>query len=167
MVKKNYYVTESVCMQNIQTTTGYFKFVTNSSVTPPIKPLILSPIAKETEKLDEYCFIKVAVYDCAAFTDVQVLSYSSDGQLLSMNADIATPPDGTLTLEACQSGVAQLRASCVEFRCDSEVHISVQSRLTTSEIKDCRYWSSSATIPSIHNMTSFHVSNVERDPGGS
>lgn len=168
--KTPYYISEAACMQSIQTPTGYFKFVTNSSFIPPITPLILSPAADESATKTQYCFIKVAVYDCAAFTDVKVLSYSSDGQLLSMNADIATPPSGALILEACQSGVSQLRASCVEYQCGSKVHVTVQSRVGTSETKDCRYWSSSPTTlwssPSVHNQTSFHVSDSDWDLGG-
>ena len=89
-----------------------------------------------------------------------VLSYSttSKRKVLSMNVDIAT---SHATIDSClTSQIAQLRASCVEFACGSDVHVTVQSRHGQTETKDCRYWSSSSSIPwnrpPSHNLTSFH-----------
>ena len=71
---------------------------------------------------------KVAVYNCASFTNVRVLCYSttSKHKLLSMNVDIATLH---ATTDSCfTSQIVQLRASCVEYACGSDVHVTVQSR---------------------------------------
>ena len=161
-----FYTTEQACMQNLLRNSAYFRFLTNSSVPAPVKPSILTTfessgsVNQKDGQKENYCFLKVAVYDCASFTDVKVLSYSttSERQLLSMNFDIAT---SHATIDSClTSQIAQLRASCVEFACGSDVHVTVQSRHGQTETKDCRYWSSSSNIPwnrpPSHNLTSFH-----------
>ena len=129
-----FYTTEQACMQNLLRNSAYLRFLTNSSVPAPVKPSILTTFEssgsvnqKDSQK-ENYCFLKVAVYDCASFTDVKVLSYSttSERQLLSMNFDIAT---SHATIDSClTSQIAELRASCVEFACGSDVHVTVQSR---------------------------------------
>ena len=134
-------------------------------LTPLFLPLSNPPFYPTTFKIsgsvgmrEKYCFLKVAVYNCALFADVKVLSYSttSERKLLSMNVEIAT---SHATIDSClTSQIAQLRASCVEFACGSDVHVTVQSRHGQTETKDCRYWSSSSSIPwnrPCHNLTSF------------
>ncbi len=162
--KSPYYISKEACLQNLDKRTAYFKFITYSAISPPLKPTILTPVDAEAARSD-YCFIKVSVYDCAAFTDVKVLSYSTAHEVVSMKFDIAEPANGAPLVDACDTaGIAQLRASCVEFTCGSDVHVSVQSRLLKAKTKDCRYWSSSSTIlwsvPSGHNLTSFYFTDT-------
>lgn len=154
-----YYIAREACVQSINNPKGYFKFVSNSSALSSVRPFILAPVEQE-ESEGEHCFIKVAAYDCTAFTDVKVLSYDSDHHLLSFHYDIATPPTGAPPIDTCKTTViAQLRAACVEYTCGSDIHVSVQSRPRNSSPRDCRYWSSSSkaswAVPSAHNLTSF------------
>lgn len=163
-----FYINEQACMRNILKHSAYFRFLTNSSLAPPVKPSILTTFestttSREKESEEKYCFIKVAVYDCASFTDVKVLSYSTtpEHKLLSMNFDIATAPVTSPSINSClKSQIAQLRASCVEYTCGSNIHVTVQSRPEQSSPMDCRYWSSSSNIawnlPPSHNLMSFH-----------
>ena len=163
-----YYVSQEACMRTLEKTTAYFKFVTYSAITPPLKPsILLSSVDENTATTQqEYCFIKVTVYDCATFTDVKVLSYASENELLSLHFDIAEPPNGAPLLDSCDTtGISQLRASCVEFTCNSDVHVTVQSRPQETKSRDCRYWSSSAssipwTVPSGHRLASFNFKDT-------
>ena len=163
-----FYINEQACMRNILKNSAYFRFFTNSSLAPPVKPSILNafqsaPTSHEKESQEKYCFIKVAVYDCASFTDVKVLSYSNtpDHNLLSMNFDIATPHASSPSINSClNSQIVQLRAACVEYACGSNIRVTVQSRPEQSAPVDCRYWSSSSSLPwnlpPSHNLMSFH-----------
>ena len=78
-----FYTTQNLvskfCMQD-------FRFLTNSSVPAPVKPSILTTfessgsVNRKDSQNEKYCFLKVAVYDCALFTDVKVLSYSTTSE---------------------------------------------------------------------------------------
>ena len=93
-----FYTTGQGCMQNLLRNSAYFRFLTNSFVPAPVKPCILTTfessgsISQKDCQNEKYCLLKVAVYHCASFKDVKVLSYStaSEHKLLSMNVDIAT-----------------------------------------------------------------------------
>ena len=173
-----YYQTEEACMQSIQEKKGYFEFSRNSSVpTSPARPLSLPHQShhrlESVDTTGEYCFIKVAIYDCAPYSDVRTLSYSTENHdtLISMHVDAAVPVSTEESRQAatgysCQAdSVSHLRASCVEYTCGSEVHVTVTSRLgndtsTNFEPKSCRYWSSNSNVLwSLHpssNMKVFH-----------
>jgi hypothetical protein len=176
-----YYLTEEACMQSSQAKPGYFEFLQNSSSPSIVIPSLLhvSPLhnieaVSNSDVPKEYCFVKVAIYDCALYSDVKALSYNSEDHsvLISMHTDVAVPLSAeesrqALTGYACQShSVARLRASCVEYTCGSEVHVTVNSRQSNSdttmnlEPKSCRYWSSNSNVLwSLHpssNMKIFH-----------
>ena len=184
-----YYLTEEACMQSIQAKTGYFEFVQNSSSPSIVIPSLLPPLHQlegisNSDIPKEYCFVKVAIYDCSLYSDVKALSYNSEDHsvLISMHTDIAVPLSAeeshqAVTGYACQShSVAQLRASCVEYTCGSEVHVTVNSKQSnntgvSSEPKSCRYWSSNSNVPwSLHpssNMKVFHfVDKAEKYDNG-
>ena len=178
-----YYLTAEVCTRSSQVDTGFFVFTRNLSVPNSIaSPSLLPPVHQlkvlgDSGVQREYCFVKVAIYDCAPYSDVKTLSYDAKDHsvLISMHADIATP----LSIEerrlattghSCESDhVTPMRASCVEYTCKSDVHVSVSSRQNTygaaaaavsTEPKTCRYWSSNSNVPrSLHpssNMKVFH-----------
>ena len=177
-----YYLTEEACVQGqVRTKTGYFEFSQNSTSPSILLPSLLSPLhghhrleaVSNSDIPKEYCFAKVAIYDCALYSDVKALSYNSEDHsvLISMHTDVAVPLSAreshqALTGYVCQShSVAQLRASCVEYTCGSEVHVTVNSRQSNDaamnlEPKSCRYWSSNSNVPwSLHpssNMKVFH-----------
>ena len=189
-----YYLTEEACMQDIQAKTGYFEFSQNSSSPSIVVPSLLSPlyhqvleaVSSNSDAPKKYCFVKVAIYDCALYSDVKALSYNSEDHsvLVSMHTDVAVPPSAeesrqALNGHACQSHtVARLRASCVEYTCGSEVHVTVNSRQNINsdtamnlEPKVCRYWSSNSNVPwSLHpssNMKVFHfVDEAEKHDSG-
>ena len=178
-----YYLTEEACLQSIQAKTGYFEFTQNSSLLSIVIPSLLPPLHQlevigNSDIPKEYCFVKVAIYDCALYSDIKALSYNSEDHsiLISMHSDMAVPSSAeksrqAMTGHACQShSVAQLRASCVEYTCGSEVHVTVTSRQSIDtamnlEPKSCRYWSSNSNVPwSLHpssNMKVFHF--VDKD----
>ena len=179
-------------MRDIQAKTGYFEFSQNSSSPSIVVPSLLSPlyhleaVSSNSDDPKEYCFVKVAIYDCALYSDIKALSYNSEDHsvLISMHTDVAIPPSAeesrqALTGYACQSHtVARLRASCVEYTCGSEVHVTVNSRQNINsdttmnlEPKVCRYWSSNSNVPwSLHpssNMKVFHfVDEAEKYDNG-
>ena len=134
-----YYLTEEACLQSIQAKPSYFEFTQNLSSPSIVVPSLLPPLhqLEEIGNSDipkEYCFVKVAIYDCALYSDVKALSYNSEDHsiLFSMHSDIAVPSSAeeshqAMTGQACQShSVARLRASCVEYTCGSEVHVTVK-----------------------------------------
>ena len=173
-----YYLTEEACVQGTRAKTGYFEFTQNSSSPSIVVPSLLSPLhhpeaVSNSDTPKEYCFVKVAIYDCALYSDVKALSYNSEDHsvLVSMHTDTVVPLSAkdsrqAATGYACQSySVVQLRASCVEYTCGSEVHVTVNSRESDDtavnlEPKTCRYWSSNSNVPwSLHpssNMKVFH-----------
>ena len=172
-----FYHTEKECEA---ATKHYLEFNSNRSVVstfsqPTMLPLIghEKNTAPSQSNPKEHCFVKVSVYDCASLTDIKVLSYASPSHktLLSINTAVAV---GTASsLNTCQtSEVVSLRASCVEFTCHSDVHVTVQSQnhydpysQTPGQVIDCRYWSSNRNLQeSKHpskNMKSFHLSDFE------
>ena len=174
-----FYPTEEACMQGVQENTGYFAFTRNLSLLSTVAPSFLpwseqGLLQRQAEdNLGDYCFIKVAIYDCTPYTDVKALSYNPENHdiLISMHVDLAVPLSSdtshqTSTGHNCQAGgVSQVRASCVEYTCGSEVHVTVNSHHSGnsafySEPKSCRYWSSNSHVPwSLHpssNMKVFH-----------
>lgn len=176
-----YYKTEKECQSAEK---PYFEFTSNRTVRtnfprPNLLPLINQrTLPPSQNQLRDYCFVKVSVYDCAPLTEIKVLSYSSTNhhELLSMHTGVAM---GTNELNTCRNAkVVNLRASCVEFTCNSDAHITVQSQnhydtytkeLTSQSSKghsiDCRYWSSNRNIPiNYHpseNMKSFHLNHKQ------
>ena len=171
-----YFLTEEACMQNIQAKTGYFEFTQNSTSPSIVMPSLLPPVHQlgtisNSDLPKEYCFVKVAIYDCSPYSDVKALSYNSEDHsvLISMHTDVAVPLSAeeshqAMTGYACQShSVAQLRASCVEYTCKGEVHVTVNSRQSNNvgmnlEPKSCRYWSSNSNVPwSLHPSSSMKV----------
>ena len=167
-----YYLTEEACSQNIKTSTGSFRFERNSSLYDIIHPSVM-PLVQVGGELDsrrtEFCFIKVAIYDCSPYSEVKVLSYSTEQHnvLLSMYVDIVSPNTANPHLynnEGCDSSsIVEIRATCIEFTCESDVHVSVQSRRVgggtrSDATKDCRYWSSYSIVdhPSL-SLSSFHL----------
>lgn len=170
-----FYPSEESCLQHSGPRSGHFRFVTNSLSYYQTHPTIMLTQATLDETLREFCYLKVAILDCAAYSDVKVFSYGQKGEILSMNFEIASTLGGDNTPKDTCSGksVTQLKASCVEFTCGSSVHVSAQSRLQHQQTKLCRYWSSTSSIPwSIppsHNLTSFYFTdqgtNYERGHG--
>ena len=179
-----FYPTEEACIQSVQVKTGYFEFTRNLSLLSTVAPSFLpwsqqSRLQHQAEdNLEEYCFVKVAIYDCAPYTDVKALSYNPENHdiITSMHSDTAIPLSSDIshqssTDHSCQAGsVSQLRASCVEYTCGSEVHVTVNSHHSGnpsfySEPKSCRYWSSNSNVPwSLHpssNMKVFHFLDME------
>ena len=164
-----YYLRLEACLQSLQKPTAFFSF-TASPLQRPVEPLIL-PLPERDSSLagEGACFIKVAVYDCLSFTDVKLLSYSQDAKLLSLHTEVLSFMEDP----ACQrpaAAMAVLRASCVQFTCHSSVHVTVQSR-RKSGIRDCRYWSSSSSLPwslpPASNMTSFHFTHPSSSSSSS
>lgn len=174
--KTPYYLTEEACHSAIKEDKTHFEFTSNTysatKLAIPLPMLLPAPEDGFREKAqNEFCFVKVSVYDCAPFTDIKVLSYSSKKhKLLSMKTAVVT---GTFTqeeIDLCQvSSVVPVRASCVEYICGSDIHVAVQSRNHKSDTTesgrgdsmDCRYWSSNTAIktndhPS-QTMLSFHI----------
>ena len=179
-----FYPTEEACMQSAQGKTSYFEFTQNTS-SHNIFPTSLLPWPQRSllhrqltaDSSGEYCFVKVAMYDCAPYTNIQALSYRPDDHdvLVSMHVDAAALPLSSSDDESHQTStgytsceahrVSRLRASCVEYTCGSEVHVTVNSHHGNdpsmySEPKSCRYWSSNSNVPwSLHpssNMKVFH-----------
>ena len=185
--KTPFYPTESACNQSVESDKGYFSFMADSLLREPQKPTILSSLqeslpAKSTESKKGFCFVKVAVYDCAESTDVKAVSYSRDNhnRLLSLHSERATsssmlsssdPLTGTCKMDIISHHM--LRASCVQYSCGESAHISVQSRLLADPIsshqqqqqqqqqqkqqqpiRDCRYWSSSSHMPDANSTSS-------------
>ena len=184
--KTPYYLTEEACHSSTKEDKTYFEFTSNmySANKLAIQPSMLPPAPKDgfgEQAQNEFCFIKVSVYDCAPFTDIKVLSYSlKDHNLLSMNTAVATGTSTQDDIDSCQmSSVVPVRASCVEYTCGSDVHVTVQSQnhksVTTEEsingnLMDCRYWSSNTAIkngdhPS-QTMLSFHLANEKNTLSG-
>ena len=175
-----YYQTHEQCISSGPEKTGFFTFLINSSsLKLKYTPSILTPIGTvlTNNSLDsgKYCYIKAAVYDCSHYADIQVLSYAqtNHSHLLSMSAKTLPPAalDNQIQdFEDCsQSGVVELRASCLQYSCGSDVHISMTIR-TAEEIQKpdatgerCRYWSShpnlSGSIHLAHSMQSFHLTD--------
>ena len=173
-----YYLTEEACMQSIQARTGYFEFTRNSSLLSIVLPSLLPPMHQleavgNSDVPKEYCFVKVAIYDCSLYSDVKALSYNAEDHsvLISMHTDMAVPLSveesrQAMTGYACRShSVVRLRASCIEYTCGSEVHVTVNSRQSNEtsmnlEPNSCRYWSSNSNVPwSLHpssNMKIYH-----------
>lgn len=184
-----YYHTEKDCQSSEK---PYFEFTSNRTITSTFSQPTLLPVVKQenlslflVSQRDVYCFAKVSVYDCAPLTEIKILSYSSfeHNQLLSMHTAVAVGADNTNTCASAE--VVSLRASCVQFTCHSDVHVTVQSQnhyntysqespLSSSNIGhsvDCRYWSSNRNIPNdqhpSENMKSFHLSDVKTLPPSS
>ena len=163
-----FYPSQEACMQQLGARSGHFRFVTNSVVQFSLRPSIL--LTRTTEEIkrhtDYYCYLKVAIFDCAAYSDVKVLSYGPKGEILSMQFEIASSLGGALPEDTCgKAGLVQLKASCVNYTCGSSVHVTTQSRVRWKPAKECRYWSSTSSIPWLipasHNLTSFQFV----DPG--
>ena len=158
-----YYVSETACKRSLQQSSAAFQFTTNDSVAAILSPSLLPPLLPPTAGPEqEVCFVKVGVYDCAAFSDVKVVSFGPAHQLLSLHADIATRPPRSRLDCSQEVGIVQLRASCVQYACGSEAHITVQSRREVKgQGRDCRYWSSSPSLPHgappTHDLTVFTV----------
>ncbi len=183
-----YYHTEKDCQSSEK---PYFEFTSNQPVRSTYSQPTIFPLVKQenlslfrVNRRDVYCFVKVSVYDCAPITEMKVLSYSplEHNQLLSMHTAVAVGADDTNTCGSTE--VVRLRASCVEFTCHSDVHVTVQSQnhyntysqespLSSSAERwvDCRYWSSNGNIPIDHQpsetMKSFHLSDKETLPPSS
>ena len=177
--KHPFYPSEEACMQLSGVRLGHFRFVAanskkNNFQTRPT--ILLTDSTGESVKRDErgeervggFCYLKVAVLDCAAYSDVKAVSFDEGGKISSLAFEVASLLGGEITSRRSDScsgaiGVTQLKASCVDFTCGSRVHVSAQSRMERRQTKSCRYWSSTASIPwSIppsHNLTSFHFTD--------
>ena len=156
-----FYPSEEACLQHSGTRSGHFRFVTNTQNQIQTRPTILLTQAAVEKQTSEFCYLKVAILDCAAYSDVKVITYGPTGEILSVNFEIASTLGDITPQDSCAGDrVAQLKASCVDFTCSSSVHVSAQSRLERRQTKFCRYWSSTSSIPWIipasHNLTSFH-----------
>ena len=167
-----FYSSLESCLQNLGARSGHFRFITRSLNTFNQNPsIILTPLSPEATEpaVERYCFLKVAVLDCATYTDVKVISYGEKGEILSMNFEIASTLGGDNSeRDTCgKAGLVRLKASCVDYSCGSSVHVTAQSRGRLKSTKLCRYWSSSSAIPwsvpAAHNLTSFQFV----DPGTS
>ena len=64
-----YFPSEEACIQSTELKTSYFKFTRNSSLIGSAIPLTLPQASvgqpQSVEGSGEYCFIKVAIYDCS------------------------------------------------------------------------------------------------------
>lgn len=184
-----YYPSEEECMAGGDgEVTGSFDFFINTSLSQHIPvPPVLTPVAAAREGEDHHsgsstdsaghCYIKVSVYNCADYTDIQVLSYSPHNHslLLSMSLETVAPPASQQTQpsrESClEADVMKLRAACLKYNCGSDVHVSAASRSPeelqkpavnfTRAGQSCRYWSSHSSLTNrMHvsqDLTSFHV----------
>ena len=171
--KHPFYPSEEACRQHSGVHSGHFTFGVSSKRSQyQTRPTILltKPSDGREREVDGYCYLKVAVLDCALYSDVKAVSYGPGDEITSVAFEIATalgnkaataPPDK----DPCTgtTGATHLKASCVDFTCGSKVHVSAQSRLERRHTKPCRYWSSTATIPwrvpPSHNLTSFHFTD--------
>ena len=168
-----FYPSETACLQHRGARSGHFRFVTSSHGQVLTRPTImLTQAAASQEEQErahgaEFCYLKVAILDCAAYSDVKVFSYGPTGDIRSVQFEIASVLGGESPHDTCSDSniVTQLKASCVNFTCGSSVHVSAQSRMERRQSKLCRYWSSASSIPSTvpasHDLTSFHFV----DPG--
>ncbi len=183
-----YYQSESECQSSDK---QYFEFTSNQTVQQTFIQPVRLPLIKQqhlttpllTQK--DFCFAKVSVYDCAPLTEIKVLSYSTfdHSRLLSMHTAVAT---GASNKNTCQSAeVVSVRASCVQFTCGSDAHVTIQSqnhyatyslesvleKKRSGHYVHCRYWSSNRNIPSnqhpSENMKSFHLNDVNSLPPSS
>ena len=173
--KHPFYPSEEACMQHSGVRSGHFRFVTRSQTHLLTRPTILLTESSNTAEEGEleksgvsgFCYLKVAVLDCAAYSDVKAVSYDSRGKITSVSFEVASVLGGEAAAEkdscAGGAGVTRIKASCVDFTCGAQVHISAQSRMEQRQTKSCRYWSSTAsipwTIPPSHNLTSFHFTD--------
>ena len=172
--KHPFYPSEEACRQHSGVHSGHFMFGVSSKQSQyQTRPTILltKPSDGREREVDGYCYLKVAVLDCALYSDVKAVSYGPGDEISSVAFEIATalgnkaattaPPNK----DSCTgtTGVTHLKASCVDFTCGSQVHVSAQSRLERRRTKPCRYWSSTSTIPwhipPSHNLTSFHFTD--------
>lgn len=170
-----YYPTEEECVTSEDDPSGHFEFLVNISL-PKLKhkSSVMPAVANEDVAMGnshtKYCYIKVGVYDCSQYTNIQVLSYSSTNhsQLLSMSTETLPPnTDKYQDRESCmQSEVVHLRAACLQYSCGSDVHVSATAWAAENgakSLKDlsCRYWSSHSGLTSQMHltdaMTSFHM----------
>ena len=160
-----FYPSEEACLQHSDSRSGHFRFVTHSPTSPyQTRPTIMltQPAVDDNEQhIGEFCYLKVAILDCAAYSDVKIISYGREGNIQSVTFEIASTLGSETAKQTCKSDeVTQLKASCVDFTCGTSVHVSAQSRMERGQTKSCRYWSSTSslswTIPPSHNLTSFH-----------
>lgn len=171
-----YYPTEEACVTSKGDPSGHFDFLVNISL-PKLthKASVVLPAGsdeyRDSHHVGEYCFIKVGVYDCSQYTNIQVLSYSGSNHtnLLSMSSETLPPnadmyPDKEKCLEL---NVMPLRAACLQYSCGSDMHVSVTSAWASEggskdrDQQSCRYWSSLSGLTSQMHlsdaMTSFHL----------
>lgn len=168
--KHPFYPSEEACMQFSGSRSGHFRFVTkarNRYLTHPgillTRPTVEQNEDEDDERLIEgFCYLKVAILDCAEYSDIKAVSYGNRGNVRSVAFEIASTLGGMATTKnTCTGdGMNQLKASCVDFTCGTSVHVSAQSRMERRHTKSCRYWSSTSsipwTIPPSHNLTSFN-----------
>ena len=171
--KHPFYPSEEACRQHTGVRSSHFRFVTSLQHTQfQTRPTILLTEASEARRERDvrgFCYLKVAVLDCAAYSDVKAVSYGATGEISSVAFEIASTlghkDSGQVKKDLCTgaTGVTRLKASCVDFTCGTRVHISAQSRMERRQTKSCRYWSSTSsipwTIPPSHNLTSFHFTD--------
>ena len=168
--KHPFYASEEACKQHLGARSGHFRFVTSSQSSYQTRPTIMLTEPAEGEERDVagFCFLKVAVLDCAEYSDVKAVSFGTGGKISSVSFEIASTLVGKEALlqnDGCtgRAGVTHLKASCVDFTCGARVHVSTQSRMERSQTKSCRYWSSTPSAPwtvsSSHNLTSFHFTD--------
>ena len=158
--KHPFYPSEEACLQHSGTRSGHFRFVIHSQNQYQTQPTIMLTQSASEKQIHEFCYLKVAILDCAAYSDVKVVSYRPAGNIQSVAFEIASTLGSVVPKDTCKGdGVTQLKASCVDFTCGSSVHVSAQSRMERRHTKSCRYWSSTSSIPWIippsHNLTSF------------
>ena len=178
--KHPFYPSEEACRQHSGVHSGHFMFVVKSKRWSPYqtKPTILltEPSERQENHVEGFCYLKVAVLDCAVYSDVKAVSYSAGGEISSVAFEIvSTLSENRAPLknnkDSCigASGVTRLKASCVDFTCGSRVHVSAQSRMERRHTKPCRYWSSTSSIqwsiPPSHNHTSFHFTDEGAEYG--
>ena len=170
--KHPFYPSEEACLQHSGARSGHFRFVSkvrNLYLTHPAI-LLTKPTTvvdggggREERVVEGFCYLKVAVIDCAAYSDVKAVSYGRSGNIRSVTFEIASTLGGIVPKNTCAGNqVTQLKASCVDFTCGTSVHVSAQSRMERRETKSCRYWSSTTSsiswsvVPPSHNLTSFN-----------
>lgn len=171
-----FYPTEAECLTSRDDPSGHFDFLVNISI-PRLthRPSFITPVASEPNfhHVGEYCYIKVGVYDCSQNTHIQVLSYAgtNHSNLVSMSSEtLPLTANFYEDKEAClEANVMPLRAACLQYSCDSDLHVSVtswSSKEGKSSTKDheqlsCRYWSAHPGLTSQMHlgdaMTSFHL----------
>lgn len=194
-----YYPTLEECIAsrphgNQELDSGHFEFLVNISLPSPSPqllriPSVILPVLNESKASfdplaldDEYCYIKVGVYDCSQYTNIQVLSFSpiNHTHLLSMFSE-TLPPSTEVQLDEGKcpdTSVMQLRAACVRYTCGSDVHVSMswlpgqdyKSSSDDSAQQSCRYWSSNSGLTDrmhlSNSMTSFHLVDRGSEYGG-